>query len=84
MPTRCTGGWIGGGRETVSRRFEHGWKPESGFLRARWQGYNEALILYVLGFGSPTQSLPEKSYRAWTSTYVRFRCTNRMGIDTET
>ena len=57
--------WAQNGQATVS----HGWTPESGFLRARWQGYNEALILYVLGLGSPTHPLPEKSYRAWTSTY---------------
>ena len=31
--------------------------------------YNEALILYVLGLGSPTHPLPKKSYLAWTSTY---------------
>jgi len=57
--------WAQNGQATVS----HGWKPERGFLRYRWQGYNEALILYVLGLGSPTHPLPEKSYRAWTSTY---------------
>jgi hypothetical protein len=47
----------------------HGWKPESGFIRYRWQGYNEALILYVLGLASPTHPLPEESYRAWSETY---------------
>ena len=47
----------------------HGWKPNTGFLRYRWQGYNEALILYVLGLGSPTYALPEESYQAWTATY---------------
>jgi hypothetical protein len=47
----------------------HGWKPESGFLKYRWEGYNEALILYVLGLGSPTHSLPAESYEAWTRTY---------------
>jgi hypothetical protein len=57
--------WAQNGEATVS----HGWKPETGFLRYRWQGYNEALILYVLGLGSPTHPLPEKSYLAWTSTY---------------
>jgi hypothetical protein len=57
--------WAQNGDATVS----HGWKPETGFLRYRWQGYNEALILYVLGLGSPTHPLPEKSYLAWTSTY---------------
>lgn len=47
----------------------HGWKPESGFLPYRWQGYDEALLLYLLGLGSPTYPLPEESYTAWTSTY---------------
>src|SRR5687767_4054178 len=49
--------WAQDGKVTVS----HGWKPETGFLRDRWQGYNEALILYVLGLGSPSHSLPQKS-----------------------
>jgi hypothetical protein len=57
--------WAQNGEVTVS----HGWKPETGFQRHRWQGYNEALILYVLGLGSPTHSLPQKSYLGWTSTY---------------
>jgi hypothetical protein len=47
----------------------HGWRPESGFIKYRWLGYNEALILYVLGLASPTHPLPEESYQAWTSTY---------------
>ena len=47
----------------------HGWKPESGFIKYRWQGYNEALLLYVLGLASPTHALPAKSYQAWTRTY---------------
>ncbi len=47
----------------------HGWKPESGFLKYRWEGYDEALLLYVLGLGSPTHPLPEQSYAAWSSTY---------------
>ena len=57
--------WAQNGGPTVS----HGWKPESGFLSYRWQGYNEALLVYVLGLGSPTHALPLASYRAWTSTY---------------
>jgi hypothetical protein len=47
----------------------HGWRPESGFIKYRWQGYNEALLLYILGLASPTHPLPKKSYRAWTRTY---------------
>lgn len=47
----------------------HGWKPESGFLKARWEGFSEALILYVLGMGSPTHPLPRESYKAWTEDF---------------
>lgn len=47
----------------------HGWTPERGFLNYRWEGYSEAILLYVLGLGSPTHPLPETSYNAWTRTY---------------
>ena len=57
--------WAQNGALTVS----HGWKPERGFLRYRWEGYNEALLLYVLGLGSPTHPLPNDSYAAWTASY---------------
>jgi hypothetical protein len=55
--------------QNVGATVTHGWKPESGFLKYRWQGYDEALLLYVLGLGSPTHPLPEQSYAAWASTY---------------
>jgi len=57
--------WAQDGGETVT----HGWKPESGFLKFRWEGYDEALVLYILGLGSPTHPLAEESYAAWASTY---------------
>ena len=57
--------WAQNGGATVT----HGWKPESGFLEYRWEGYDEALVLYILGLGSPTHPLPESSYAAWASTY---------------
>lgn len=46
-----------------------GWSPEGGFVQYRWQGYDEAMFLYVLGLGSPTHPLPEESYTEWTKTY---------------
>lgn len=42
-----------------------GWKPESGFLGARWDQYNEGYLIYLLGMGSKTHSLPAESWRAW-------------------
>jgi hypothetical protein len=46
-----------------------GWKPESGFLHYGWEGYSEAILLYVLALASPTHAIPADSYSAWTSTY---------------
>ena len=57
--------WAQNGGLTVTQ----GWTPEKGFLPYRWTGYNEGLLLYVLGLGSPTRPLPAESYNAWTSTY---------------
>ena len=52
----------------------HGWKPESGFIKYRWEGYDEALLIYILGLGSPTHPLPVSSYAAWASTYEWQSC----------
>ena len=65
----CTEGSTGAGRSATARRVAHGWKPECGFLNYGWEGYSEALLLYVLGLGSPTHPLTEESYPAWTATY---------------
>ena len=46
-----------------------GWKPECGFLPYSWEGYDEAILLQVLGLASPTYPLPPESYQAFTSTY---------------
>ncbi len=51
-------------------RLAHGWSPENGFIKYRWEGYDEALLLYILALGSPTFPLPPESYAAWTSTYA--------------
>ncbi|MDQ2667098.1 MAG: hypothetical protein M3Z05_13950 [Gemmatimonadota bacterium] len=57
--------WACNGGATVT----HGWRPESGFLPYRWEGYDEAVLLYLLALGSPTHPLPPESYAAWASTY---------------
>lgn len=46
-----------------------GWRPETGFLRYHWRGYNEALLLYALALGSPTHPVPDAAYDAWMRTY---------------
>ncbi|MEO7436428.1 MAG: glucoamylase family protein [Candidatus Binatia bacterium] len=62
---RADWNWARNGGATVT----HGWSPEGGFLPYRWEGYDEALLLYVLGLGSPTYPLPAESYAAWLATY---------------
>jgi hypothetical protein len=57
--------WARGGVSTVRQ----GWKPESGFIHYGWDGYDEAIILYVLGLASPTHALSGDSYVNWTATY---------------
>src|SRR6184192_1256120 len=57
--------WARHGALTIS----HGWKPETGFIKYRWTGYSEALILYILALASPTFPISPESYRAWTRTY---------------
>jgi hypothetical protein len=51
-----------------------GWKPKRGFLRYKWRGYSEALLLYVLALGSPTHALPRESYKAFTAGYESKNC----------
>ena len=46
-----------------------GWTPEAGFLPFDWRGYNEAMLLYVLGLGSPTHPLRADAWTAWSATY---------------
>jgi hypothetical protein len=57
--------WAQGGQTTIRQ----GWKPECGFLHYGWEGYNEAIVLYVLALGSPTRPLEGDGYQAWTATY---------------
>ena len=46
-----------------------GWHPEGGFISADWIGYNEAMILNILAFGSPTHPVDSTTWTAWTSGY---------------
>jgi hypothetical protein len=63
---RADWNWARNGGATIT----HGWRPESGFLPYHWEGYDEGLLLYVLGLGSPTYPLPPESYTAFCATYA--------------
>ncbi len=47
-----------------------GWKPGTNFSGyGLWQGYNEAMILYLLALGSPTHPVPATTWNYWMSGY---------------
>ena len=71
---RADWSWAQNDGDTVT----HGWMPEGGFLAYRWQGYDEALLLYVLGLASPSHPLPQRAYAAWCATY---RWEHHYGFD---
>jgi hypothetical protein len=53
--------WALNGGSTLS----HGWRPETGFLKNRWDSYSELLGLYLLGIGAPSNPLPAQTWNAW-------------------
>jgi hypothetical protein len=57
--------WAQDGDLTITQ----GWRPESGFILSGWEGFNEAMLLFVLGLGSPTRPLPESAYGAWVREF---------------
>jgi hypothetical protein len=58
--------WALNGKDSIS----HGWKPESGFLRHRWDmKYSEAHLIYIMALGSPTFPINPSIYKKWTSTF---------------
>ena len=66
--------WALNNGKTIS----HGWKPESGFLKYRWNNnYSEAHILYALALGSPAFRIDPIGYKEWIST---FKCRKDYGI----
>ena len=66
--------WALNGGATLS----HGWRPETGFIPYRWEGYDEALLLYVLALAAPSFGLGPESYAAWARTY---RWETRYGLE---
>jgi len=54
--------WMLDGGDTLSM----GWKPESGFLDARWSHYSELMMMYLLGMGALSDPLPANTWSAWS------------------
>jgi hypothetical protein len=50
----------------------HGWRPETGFIRNRWDNYSEQTILYLLAIGSPTHPIAPRSWYAWKRDWITY------------
>jgi len=57
--------WVFTGRKL----FGHGWFPETGKIKHFWEGYNEAMILYIFALGQEDSKIPEEAWQSWTRTY---------------
>ena len=53
--------WLLRGEKLASQ----GWTPEHQFLGSSWDTYNELMMLYLLGLGSPTHALGREVWDAW-------------------
>ncbi len=46
-----------------------GWHPETGYIKALWEGYSEGILCYLLGMASPTYPIDASAWDKWCSTY---------------
>jgi hypothetical protein len=55
-----------------SNLLSHGWTPEAGFLKSRWDRFSELPLLYLLAIGSPAAPIKPASWYAWQRPSVRY------------
>ena len=53
--------WMLNGRDTLS----HGWTPEGGFYKWRWDSYCEVLAMYLLAISSEKHAIPAACWNAF-------------------
>jgi len=53
-------------------QLSHGWRPETGFIKYRWDAYSEHLILYLLAIGSPTHPITPRAWLAWRRERITY------------
>ncbi len=61
--------WMLAGHPTL---LSHGWRPETGFLKSRWDTYSEQLSLLLLAIGSPQHPIPPSAWRAWSRQRITY------------
>jgi hypothetical protein len=52
--------------------FSHGWHPEKGFIKNRWDHYSELMMIYLLAIGSPTHPASASTWQAFTRPWFEY------------
>jgi len=61
--------WMLAGHPTL---LSHGWRPETGFIKSRWDTYSEHLILQLLAIGSPAHAITPRAWLGWTRRRISY------------
>ena len=69
--------WMLNGGKT----FSMGWKPESGFLKSRWEHFCELMMIYLLAIGSPTHPVPPDTWNNFTRPDIHYKGFSVIGGD---
>ncbi|HXI24411.1 MAG TPA: glucoamylase family protein [Pyrinomonadaceae bacterium] len=68
--------WMLNGHPTL---LSMGWRPESNFIKARWDDYSEHPILYLLAIGSPTHPITTEAWYAWKRNWNYYKGYKYLG-----
>lgn len=60
--------WMLNGGKT----FSMGWKPDTGFLSARWEHYCELMMIYLLAIGSPTHPVAPEYWNNFARPVIHY------------
>ena len=55
-----------GGAKPEKLVFSHGWRPETGFIGYDYGAYSEAILIYLLGLGAPSNPVPGSTWEAFS------------------
>jgi hypothetical protein len=64
--------WMLNGGEPGALTYSMGYKPESGFLSARWKTYSELMMIYLLGISSPTHPVTPRTWVGFARPFVDY------------
>jgi hypothetical protein len=64
--------WMLNGGQPGAMNYSMGYKPDSGFLKARWSTYSELMMIYLLGVGSPTHGVTANTWAGFARPYIDY------------